>query len=122
MDNYGFIRVAAAVSGIRVADTGFNSQSIEAMVNQAHKDGVSLISFPELAVTGSTCGDLFGQRTLLNAAKKAVLAIAEATKGIPMLIFIGALQGIAVLLPMAFALLVGAAVFLLIALENKILR
>jgi len=89
MDNYGFIRVAAAVSGIRVADTGFNSQSIEAMVNQAHKDGVSLISFPELAVTGSTCGDLFGQTLLLKEAERAVAGLVSLSRGKNICIVVG---------------------------------
>ena len=87
---HGFIKTATVSPELRVADTVYNAEKIIEAIRTANEADVSLLVFPELCVTGYTCGDLFGQRTLLNAAKKAVLAIAEATKGIPMLIFIGA--------------------------------
>ena len=87
---HGFIKTATVSPELRVADTVYNAEKIIEAIRLANEEDVSLLVFPELCVTGYTCGDLFGQRTLLNAAKKAVLAIAEATKGIPMLIFIGA--------------------------------
>ena len=87
---HGFIKTATVSPELRVADTVYNAQKIIEAIRTANDEDVSLLVFPELCVTGYTCGDLFGHRTLLDAAKKAVLAIAEATKGIPMLIFIGA--------------------------------
>ena len=87
---HGFIKTATVSPELRVADTVYNAEKIIEAIRLANGEGVSLLVFPELCVTGYTCGDLFGQRTLLNAAKKAVLTITEATKGIPMLIFIGA--------------------------------
>ena len=87
---HGFIKTATASPELRVADTVYNAQKIIEAIQTANEQNVSLLVFPELCVTGYTCGDLFGQRTLLEAAKKAVIAITEATKGIPMLIFIGA--------------------------------
>ena len=87
---HGFIKTATVSPELRVADTVYNAEKIIEAIRSANEQNVSLLVFPELCVTGYTCGDLFGQRTLLNAAKKAVLAIAEATAGIPMLIFIGA--------------------------------
>ena len=87
---HGFIKTATVSPELRVADTVYNAQKIIEAIRTANDEDVSLLVFPELCVTGYTCGDLFGHRTLLEAAKKAVLAIAEATKGIPMLIFIGA--------------------------------
>lgn len=87
---HGFIKTATVSPELRVADTVYNAEKIIEAIRLANDEDVSLLVFPELCVTGYTCGDLFGHRTLLDAAKKAVLAIAEATKGIPMLIFIGA--------------------------------
>jgi len=87
---HGFIKTATVSPELRVADTVYNAEKIIQAIRLANEENVSLLVFPELCVTGYTCGDLFGQRTLLEAAKKAVLKIAEATMGIPMLIFIGA--------------------------------
>jgi len=87
---HGFIKTATVSPELRVADTVYNAEKIIEAIRLANDEGVSLLVFPELCVTGYTCGDLFGQRTLLEAARKAVLAIAKATAGIPMLIFIGA--------------------------------
>ena len=87
---HGFIKTATVSPELRVADTVYNAEKIIEAIRLANEENVSLLVFPELCVTGYTCGDLFGQRTLLEAAKKAVLKIAEATMGIPMLIFIGA--------------------------------
>ena len=87
---HGFIKTATVSPELRVADTVYNAEKIIEAIHAANAENVSLLVFPELCVTGYTCGDLFGQRTLLEAAKKAVKTIAEATKGIPMLIFIGA--------------------------------
>ena len=87
---HGFIKTATVSPELRVADTVYNAEKIIQAIRLANEESVSLLVFPELCVTGYTCGDLFGQRTLLEAAKKAVLKIAEATKDIPMLIFIGA--------------------------------
>ena len=87
---HGFIKTATVSPELRVADTVYNAEKIIQAIRLANEENVSLLVFPELCVTGYTCGDLFGQRTLLEAAKKAVLKIAEATMDIPMLIFIGA--------------------------------
>ena len=87
---HGFIKTATVSPELRVADTVYNAEKIIQAIRLANEENVSLLVFPELCVTGYTCGDLFGQRTLLEAAKKAVLKIAEATTDIPMLIFIGA--------------------------------
>ena len=87
---HGFIKTATVSPELRVADTVYNAEKIIEAIRSANEQNVSLLVFPELCVTGYTCGDLFGHRTLLNAAKKAVIAIAEATAGMPMLVFIGA--------------------------------
>lgn len=68
--NLGFVRVAAATPKIRVADCDRNKNEIIKLINEANSEGVSLIVFPELCITGYTCGDLFLQKTLLDGAKK----------------------------------------------------
>ena len=64
MNNYGFIRVAAAVPAIKVADTRHNTEEICSLIGKAQESQVSLVVFPELSITGSTCGDLFRQSML----------------------------------------------------------
>lgn len=66
---YGFIKVASATPKIRVADCKTNTINIIEQIKEAHKNGASLVVFPELCVTGYTCSDLFYQRVLLNAAE-----------------------------------------------------
>ncbi|HBL84116.1 MAG: NAD(+) synthase [Clostridiales bacterium GWF2_38_85] len=72
----GFIRVAAATPKIKVADCIYNSKAITKFVMSADKD-TALIVFPELCITGYTCGDLFLQKILLNSAEEAVRYIAQ---------------------------------------------
>ena len=86
---YGFIRACAATPCIRVADTAYNAESILADMKKAKAAGVELLVFPELCVTGYTCGDLFGQDVLLDGAEEALLKIAAGTKGTDMLVFAG---------------------------------
>lgn len=76
---HGFVRVAAAVPRIRVADCGFNTQNIIKMLEQADGSGVQIVAFPELSVTAYTCGDLFHQHTLVKGAEEHLEMIAEAT-------------------------------------------
>ena len=90
MDNFGFIRVAAAVPEVRVADVVANTASICEMIEKAYAKQVSLLVFPELSVTGYTCGDLFGQDFLVSEAEKGVARIKEASRGKDMDIVVGA--------------------------------
>jgi NAD+ synthase (glutamine-hydrolysing) len=69
---HGFIRVAAATPVIRVADCGYNTDRIIELIEEAQKQEIKLIVFPELCITGYTCGDLFLQDTLLRAAMESV--------------------------------------------------
>lgn len=66
--NYGFLRVAAATPHIVVANCKSNADNIIQLINDAEKTQVSLIIFPELSITGYTCGDLFLHRELQDAA------------------------------------------------------
>ena len=66
MNTYGFLRVAAASPVVRVADVEFNTGEICRMIGEAVDQGVSLLAFPELSLTGYTCGDLFSNNRLLH--------------------------------------------------------
>lgn len=85
----GFLRAAAATPDIRVADCTFNTASAAALVSEAHEQGVNLLVLPELCLTGYTCSDLFLQESLLAGAEEALLALAEATKGMNMVVLTG---------------------------------
>ena len=63
--NFGFVRVAAAVPTMRVADCRYNAEQIRAQIDEAIAEGVEVICFPELSITGYTCADLFFQESLL---------------------------------------------------------
>lgn len=89
MKNYGFIRVAAAVTQARPAAAGINCKEISEIIDSAHKDGVSLLSFPELSVTGCSCGDLFGHNVLLESAEEQVRNLISLSTGKEMAIIVG---------------------------------
>src|SRR5438552_1172408 len=76
MDFHGFVRVAAAVPSLKVADCHHNADGILKLLKQAESEQVAVIVFPELSLTGYTCADLFHQtalqRSALAALEKAV--------------------------------------------------
>ena len=86
---HGFIKVAAATPDIRVADVDYNKGQIIKQMDEAAEAGAKIIVFPELCITGYTCSDLFLQDILLNSAKKALVDIAEHTKNLDALVFVG---------------------------------
>ena len=85
----GFIKVAAATPKIKVADVQSNSNNIINDIKKAAEQGVKLITFPELSITGYTCGDLFGQRLLIESAKKQLDRIREETKTLEIISVVG---------------------------------
>jgi NAD+ synthase (glutamine-hydrolysing) len=87
---HGFVKVAAATPDIRVADVAFNKEQICRMMDEAVSEGAKVVAFPELCITGYTCGDLFTQETLLAHAREALVEIAAHTKDKDALIFVGA--------------------------------
>lgn len=87
--NYGFIKVAAAVPHVLVADCFYNIGQIEGLMRQASAKGVQMIAFPELSVTAYTCLDLFAQQTLLDNAEKALLKLIADTADLEMLTIVG---------------------------------
>jgi len=70
--NNGFIRVAAAIPELRVADCAYNVARIAELVRKGEDEKVQVICFPELSITGYTCADLFQQQQLLVDAQKAL--------------------------------------------------
>lgn len=86
----GFIKVGAVTPEIRPADCEFNADSIISAITDAYMRGVRVLALPELCVTGSTCGDLFAQGTLLNGAQSALERIVSATAGFDMICAVGA--------------------------------
>ena len=90
MKNYGFIRTAAAVPVVRIADVEYNTAEICRLAGEAFEKEVSLVVFPELAITGYTCADLFGQSLLVKAAENGIRKILEFSRGKAATIVVGA--------------------------------
>jgi len=87
--NDGFFKVAAATPSIKVADCKYNKNQILELMRVCEKRGVGAVVFPELCLTGYTCGDLFRDRTLIAAAQKALGDILEQTRDMNLLAVIG---------------------------------
>ena len=85
----GFIKTAVMTPKIKVADCVYNAGQICQGLEAALAAGAKIIVFPELSVTGYTCGDLFWQETLLEAAREGLLKVMESTKGQEALVFAG---------------------------------
>lgn len=85
----GFVKVAAATPDIRVADVAYNTEQICSLIEETTENGAKIVVFPELCITGYTCGDLFTQDVLLAEAKKALHKVAEFTEDKDALIFVG---------------------------------
>jgi len=77
INDYGFVRVAAATPKLKVADCDYNVYEMKSMIDEAVKNQVQIICFPELCITGYTCADLFFQTALLEKAKASLLEIAS---------------------------------------------
>jgi NAD+ synthase (glutamine-hydrolysing) len=86
---YGFIKTAAATPNINIANPSANAVEIVKLIKQANSSGAELLVFPELCVTGYTCGELFLSDILKHSANNALTAICKATVGKKILIFVG---------------------------------
>lgn len=85
----GFIKAAAVTPKIKVADPLYNAKEIGKRIEEAVRRGAKLIVFPELCLTGYTCGDLFLQEILLTQALEALKEVAAATEDSDALVFVG---------------------------------
>ena len=86
---YGFVKTACASPRLKVADCNFNSEQIICAAKDAAKNGASVIVFPELSITGYTCGDLFFQKTLQNDSEAQLKRIISETAKLDSVIFVG---------------------------------
>lgn len=86
---HGFVKVAAITPDMRVADVVYNTEEICRRMEEAVEAGAKVLVFPELAITGYTCGDLFFQDALLNSAEEGLRTIIESSKGKDALVFVG---------------------------------
>lgn len=89
MNRYGFVKVAAATPIIKVANPKFNASKIIELVIEAEDKRTALVVFPELSITGYTCGDLFHQKTLLDASLDALCEIANSTRSTSTALLVG---------------------------------
>lgn len=86
---HGFVKVAAVTPDVRVADVWYNYEEICCQMKKAEAEGAKIIVFPELCMTGYTCGDLFTQDILLKECGKALSQVAKETKDKGTLVFVG---------------------------------
>jgi NAD+ synthase (glutamine-hydrolysing) len=85
----GFLRVGAAVPEVRIADVNFNAAAIVKLMRKASNEGVQILTFPEMAVTGYTIGDLIQQEALLLEAQAGLRPILKESAGSNMVVAVG---------------------------------
>ena len=85
----GFIKVASITPEVKVADVTYNVNQIVTHMTEAVERGAKIVVFPELAITGYTCGDLFYQDTLQRRAREGLLTLADHSKGLDAIFFVG---------------------------------
>ena len=90
MNNYGYIKVAAAIPSVRVGDCNYNVSEIEKMIISAEGTGVEIIVFPELSITGYTCQDLFRQEQLIDAAEMSIMKLLDFSRQLDIISIVGA--------------------------------
>ncbi|MEG2075967.1 MAG: nitrilase-related carbon-nitrogen hydrolase, partial [Victivallaceae bacterium] len=89
MDNLGFYRVAAAVPQVHAGDVDFNCREIIRLAEIAESEEAAAVVFPELSLSGATCGDIYAHDRLLNAVKAALCQVADAFAESKMIIVLG---------------------------------
>ena len=87
--NQGFIKVAACTPEVSLADPERNAAALAALAQEAAQAGARVAVFPELALTGYTCGDLFLSETLLSGALRGLSLLLGETAGLDMLLAVG---------------------------------
>lgn len=90
-DMLDYIRIACIAPAVLVGNCEYNAEAICRLIQKADEDSCDIALFPELCLTGYTCGDLFFQKTLLDGAVKGIQQIADSTAGFPgMMVAVGA--------------------------------
>ena len=85
----GLLRIGAAVPALQVADVDFNITNIIELIKKAGKEGVQVLAFPEMAVTGYTIGDLVQHQALLSKAEEGLNAILKTSADLEMVLIVG---------------------------------
>ena len=86
---YGLIKVAAAVPAVKVADVDYNEQEMEKLIAMADGEGVAVLCFPELSLTGYSCQDLFKEHLLLAKAEEGLLSLLDFTRKLDIICVVG---------------------------------
>ena len=86
---YGFFKVAAAVPAMKVADVEYNIHEMEKLIALAAGEGVELLCFPELSLTGYTCQDLFKEQLLLTKSEEGLLMLLDFTRQLDIICVVG---------------------------------
>jgi NAD+ synthase (glutamine-hydrolysing) len=89
MNAYNFVKVGAAVPLLKVADCTYNVDRILEIITEAKEKDVNVLAFPELCITGYTCGDLFHQEKLLKQAEEELYRLVQSTSYSNILIMVG---------------------------------
>ena len=87
--DFGFVRVAAVVPRVKVADVNANVAEICRLAEDAERQEVSIAVFPELSVTGYTCADLFGQQLLIGKAEEGIKQLKSFSRGQKLTMVVG---------------------------------
>ncbi len=85
----GFLKIACATPDVRVGDCDYNTDRILELIEEAYNKRAKIVCFPELSITGYTCGDLFLQETLQNAAEESLIRIMEETRDMEIISIVG---------------------------------
>ncbi len=85
----GFVKIACATPDLRVADCVYNTDRMLELIREAHDRGVKILCFPELSITGYTCGDLFLQTALIKSAEESLLRLVKETKALEIISIVG---------------------------------
>ena len=85
----GFYRIAVGIPELHLADPQENAREIGRLYDLAGAGGAAVLLTPELSLTGYSCGDLFEQQTLLEGARRQLLRLRDATRGLPTILIVG---------------------------------
>ena len=89
MNHFGFVKVAACVPSVKVADPAYNAAKLEECILRAAQEGVRAVVFPELSLTGYTCGDLFSKPLLIEGAQRVLGALLRRTEHTDIVFMVG---------------------------------
>lgn len=90
MNEYGYVRCAAASLKMEVANPRWNEQEMERVIAEAVSNGVAILVLPECAMTGYTCADLFFQKTLLEETEHQIAKLKKFLEGKEIIVAVGA--------------------------------